>query len=240
MDLFKFRQTTKTLGTDSRQYEIIPTDFKINKEEAIKFTYLQLTKGELLKNTIFIWIYMNFVVIAYGLLIWFAPYWMSHAYQLSWYEATWAVGAGSLISILGFICCGWLSGIIGIRYVNTLFIILSIPLTVWMTFYAETYSTFLPAYLLWSFFGAGIWGVIPRIFTEAFPTRARGTGSSINSASCWLGWGVVSYFAPRIIEVNGYNSAIAIAGIILLPLALIPLWIMREIPTSRELEDYIS
>jgi MFS family permease len=238
-ELVKFRQSIKSYTAETKEI-VSQNRFKINKEEVLKFTYLQLMKGELLKNTLLIWLYMNLVVIAYGLLIWFAPYWMNYAFELNWNEAIWTVGAGSLVSMLGFVCCGWLSGIIGIRYANLLFIVISIPLTIWMTFFAQTFNAFLPAYLLWNFFGAGIWGTIPRIFTEAFPTRARGTGSSIGSASCWLGWAVISYLAPHIIEANDYYTAISFSGIILLPLALIPLWIIREIPSSSELEDYIS
>jgi MFS transporter, putative metabolite:H+ symporter len=237
-ELVKLRKNIKS-STSVTNEIVASTRFKINKEEVAKFTYLQLMKGELLKNTIFIWIYMNLVVISYGLLIWFAPYWMNYAFQLNWNEATWTVGAGSIISVLGFISCGWLSGMIGIRYTNLLFIMTSIPATIWMACFADTFSVFLPAYLLWNFFGAGIWGAIPRIFTEAFPTRVRGTGSSISSASCWLGWAIISYLAPHIIEANGYYTAILFSGTILLPLALIPLWMIQEIPSSQEMKDYI-
>jgi predicted MFS family arabinose efflux permease len=218
----------------------VSTKFKMNKEEAVKFTYLQVTRGEILKNIVFISIYISLVVVSYGLLNWFAPYWMNHAFQLDLVEATRTVGYGSLVGIFGFITCGWLSGKIGIRGANTVFICIGLLIMLWMTRFADTYASFLPAYMLWNYFGAGIWGTMPRMFTEAFPTRARGTASSISSAACWFSWAVISYLSPYISSVNGYQTAIFMAGAVLFPLALLPLWIMRRIPTANELEDYIS
>ncbi|WP_019120925.1 MFS transporter [Brevibacillus massiliensis] len=240
-DLYKFRNEMKhRIAQGYRTASEVSTKFKMNKEEAVKFTYLQVTRGEILKNIVFISIYISLVVVSYGLLNWFAPYWMNHAFQLDLVEATRTVGYGSLVGIFGFITCGWLSGKIGIRGANTVFICIGLLIMLWMTRFADTYASFLPAYMLWNYFGAGIWGTMPRMFTEAFPTRARGTASSISSAACWFSWAVISYLSPYISSVNGYQTAIFMAGAVLFPLALLPLWIMRRIPTANELEDYIS
>jgi putative MFS transporter len=238
-DVIRIRTQSSNRAADSALSEI-KINYKVNKEEAVKYPLRQLFRGELLKNTILIWIYMNAVVISYSLLIWFAPYWLNDAFGIDSAQATWTSCIGSLVSILGFISCGWLSGKIGIREANTIFIPIGVFITIWMTQFANSYSAFLPAYLLWNFFGAGIWGVIPRLFTEAFPTRARGTGASVNSASCWLGWAFTSNFSPYIINHIGYNKAIFFAGVFLFPIALISLWMIRRIPPSSDLEEYIT
>jgi MFS transporter, putative metabolite:H+ symporter len=218
----------------------IQTNFKLNKRNSIKFTYRQLLRGDLLKNTVLIWIYMNSIVISYGLLIWFAPYWMNKAFGLDLVQATWLSGIGSLIGIIGYITCGWLSGKIGILEANIIFLPIAMVLTIFMTKFSDTYLSFFIAYLLWSFFGTGTWGAIPRLFTEAFPTHVRGTGASINSASCWLGWALVSTFSPFIINFVEYKHLIFFSGVILFPIALTALWMMRRIPSSVDLEDYTS
>lgn len=82
-------------------------------------------------------------------------------------------------------------------------------------------TLFLKGFFLWNFFGAGVWEIIPRLFTEPFPVSIRGTAAAVNSASCWLGWGLVSTCSPFIINYIGYNEAIYFSGIILYPIALI-------------------
>lgn len=193
-----------------------------------KCNYSKLFTGNNMYNSILVWVYINSAVFSYSLLIWFAPYWMRDAFGFDLVQTTYVTVLGSVISVFGFICCGWLGGILGIRKTNLIFIPTAIFLIIWMTNFSNYLSSFLTGYLLWNFFGAGIWGIIPRLFTEKFHTSIRGTAASINSASCWLGWALISTFSPFILEHIGYDRVIYFSGIILFPIALISIWIMTK------------
>ncbi|MEI3609776.1 MFS transporter [Pseudogracilibacillus sp. SO10305] len=196
--------------------------------DKFKFAYNMLLTGKNLYNSILVWIYINSAVFAYSILIWFAPYWMSDAFGLNLTQTTYVTVLGSLISVLGYICCGWLGGQLGIRRASLIFISIGSLLIIWLNYASSDFSSFLKGFLLWNFFGAGIWGIIPRMFTERFPTRVRGTAASVNSASCWLGWAIVSSSSPFVLENFGYGIVIYASVIVFSPLALITTWIMTK------------
>nr|WP_255726603.1 MFS transporter [Sporosarcina sp. ACRSM] len=220
-----------------RKRQAISLDFRANKNfmefvnnqvNVFKTNYSKLLSGKNLSNSILVWVYINAAVFSYSLLIWFAPYWMRDAFGLDLMQTTYITVLGSLISILGYICCGWLGGYLGIRKTNLIFLSTGTVLIVWINYFSNEFSSFLTGYLLWNFFGAGIWGIIPRLFTEKFHTSIRGTAASLNSASCWLGWAVISSFSPFILEYIGFNLIIYLSVIIFFPIALITNWIMTR------------
>ena len=220
-----------------RKHQSPSTAFKMNspfiellkkQRNMFKSNYSKLLSGNNLYNSALVWVYINSAVFSYSLLIWFAPYWMRDAFGLDFLQTTYVAVLGSLVSIFGYICCGWLGGYLGIRKTNLIFILIGMSLIVWINYFSSDLSSFLTGYLLWNFFGAGIWGIIPRIFTEKFHVSIRGTAASINSASCWLGWALISTFSPFILEYVGYQLVLYLSVIIFSPIALIANWIMTR------------
>lgn len=206
--------------------------FSKNLIQALKsqliFSYRNVLSGRNLYNTILVSTYINSFVLSYSVLIWFAPYWMRDAFGFNSLEMTNIVVIGSLISIAGYICCGWIGGHIGIFKINLFFLPISLLLIIWMNHFHNILHLFLTGYFLWSFFGSGLWGIIPRLFTEKFHSNIRGAAASINSASCWIGWAMVCLFSSYILEHIGYSKVILISTIILYPLALITSWFLSK------------
>ncbi|MFC2946824.1 MFS transporter [Virgibacillus sediminis] len=206
-------------------------DFVSTLNHTFHSLYKKLLSGTNLYNSALVWIYINSSVFSYSLLLWFAPYWMQDAFGLGLTQIIYFTIVGSVISIFGYICCGWLGDYIGIRKTNFIFILVAISLIIWMNHFSEELFSFLVGYFLWNFFGAGIWGIIPRLFTEKFHTNIRGTAASINSASCWFGWAIISIFSPLALEYIGYHIVIYLSVIIFLPIALITNWVMTRSPS---------
>lgn len=206
--------------------------FSKNLIQALKsqliFSYQNVLSGRNLYNTILVSTYINSFVLSYSVLIWFAPYWMRAAFGFNSLEMTNIVVIGSLISIAGYICYGWIGGHIGIFKINLFFLPISLLLIIWMNYFHNILHLFLTGYFLWSFFGSGLWGIIPRLFTEKFHSNIRGAAASINSASCWIGWAMVCLFSSYILEHIGYSKVILISTIILYPLALITSWFLSK------------
>lgn len=203
-----------------------------NLRKALKrqliYSYRRVLSGRNLYHTILVSTYINSFVISYSVLIWFAPYWMRDAFGFNSMETTHIVVLGSLISIVGYICCGWIGVHIGIFKLNLCFLPISLSLIIWMNHYHDTLHLFLAGYFLWSFFGSGLWGIIPRLFTEKFDTKIRGAAASINSASCWIGWTMVCLFSSYILEHIGYSKVILISTIVLYPISLIASWFLSK------------
>lgn len=190
--------------------------------------YREVLSGRNLYNTILVSTYINSFVVSYSLLIMFAPYWMRDAFGINFLETTNIIILGSLISVLGYFCCGWIGGHLGIFKVNLIFLPISVVLIIWMNHFQDTVHLFLVGYFLWSFFGSGLWGLVPRLFTEKFHTNIRGAAASLNSASCWLGWAIVCVFSSYILEHIGYSKVILISSIALFPVALITSWFLSK------------
>ncbi|HWK22853.1 MAG TPA: MFS transporter [Ureibacillus sp.] len=190
--------------------------------------YREVLSGRNLYNTVLVSTYINSFVVSYSLLIWFAPYWMRDAFGFNLFETTNIVVLGSLVSVIGFISCGWIGGHFGIFKTNLIFLPISVLLIIWMNHFDNTLHLFLVGYFLWSFFGSGLWGIIPRLFTEKFHTSIRGAAASLNSASCWLGWAIICIFSSYIFENIGYSKVILISSIALFPVALIASWFLTK------------
>lgn len=201
--------------------------FRALKKQLI-FSYREVLSGKNLYNTLLVSTYINSFVISYSLLIWFAPYWMRDTFGFDLLETTNIVILGSLISVIGFICCGWMGGFLGVFKTNLIFLPISILLIIWMNYFHNTLHLFLVGYFLWSFFGSGLWGIIPRLFTEKFHTHIRGAAASLNSASCWLGWAIICIFSSYILEHIGYSKVILMTSIALFPIALITSWFLSK------------
>lgn len=181
------------------------------KEEASGFTLGQIFKPDLLKYTLTATLLTSLCMIAYWGLYFWIPQFLSKPAEQG------GVGLGPKgfawiipINIGAFIGCntfGWISDRFGRRPIFV-FYLLAMALVVYFFGNARSLTTVLLLGPFVGFFGTGFYSGFGAIFSEVFPTRARGTAQGF----CYNVGRGVSAVAPPLVgyvaELYGYGHAL--------------------------------
>ncbi len=180
-------------------------------EEAQTFTLSQIFKPDLIRYTVLAMILTSFCMIAYWGLYFWIPEFLSRPPE----EGGVGLGPKGFIWIVpvnigAFIGCntfGWFSDRFGRRPVFVTFLI-CMAVIVYFFGQAKSLTTVLILGPLVGFFGTGFYSGFGALFSEIFPTRARGTAQGFVYN---FGRGI-SFFAPPLVgyvaSIYGYGSAL--------------------------------
>jgi MHS family proline/betaine transporter-like MFS transporter len=153
-------------------------------------------------------------------------------------QATWSTTATLIVAALSLSLFGWLSDLVGRKWViggSALgFLLLTLPM--FRIMQGTDLTLIIAAQIVLGLLEAAVLGAIWGALTELFPTRVRysGVGLSFNIAGVLVG-GSAPYIATWLIQRTGDNSApayflMAVSAITLLTLLTVPETAGREMP----------
>ena len=202
-----------------------------------EFTLNQIFKGELLRYTVLCTLLTSLCMIAY----WGLMFWVPQFFARPLEEGGLGLGLKGFIWIIplnigAFLGCntfGWISDRLGRRPVFISYLLIMAVLT-----YLFGQSTTLTQVLilgpLVGFFGTGFYSGFGAIFSEIFPTRARGTAQGF----CYNVGRGVSAIAPPLVGyvagIKGYGPALVTVSIFAILAALVVLTLPET--RGKELE----
>ena len=197
-----------------------------------EFTLNQIFKGELLRYTILCTLLTSLCMIAYWGLMFWVPQFLARPIE----EGGVGLGLKGFIWIIplnigAFLGCnsfGWISDRFGRRPVFISYLLIMAVLT-----YFFGQSTTLTQVLilgpLVGFFGTGFYSGFGAIFSEIFPTRARGTAQGF----CYNVGRGVSAIAPPLVGyvagIKGYGPALVTVSVF----AILAAFVVLTLPETR-------
>ena len=191
-----------------------------------EFTLNQIFKGELLRYTILSTLLTSLCMIAYWGLMFWVPQFLSRPIE----EGGVGLGVKGFIWIIplnigAFFGCntfGWVSDRFGRRPVF-IFYLLTMAVLIYFFGHATTLKEVIILGPLVGFFGTGFYSGFGAIFSEIFPTRARGTAQGF----CYNVGRGVSAIAPPLVGyvagIKGYGPALVTVSVFAVLAALVVL-----------------
>ena len=191
-----------------------------------EFTLNQIFKGELLRYTILSTLLTSLCMIAYWGLMFWVPQFLSRPIE----EGGVGLGVKGFIWIIplnigAFFGCntfGWVSDRFGRRPVF-IFYLLTMAVLIYFFGHATTLKEVIILGPLVGFFGTGFYSGFGAIFSEIFPTRARGTAQGF----CYnVGRGVAAIAPPLVgyvAGIKGYGPALVTVSVFAVLAALVVL-----------------
>jgi MFS family permease len=201
-------------------------------EKGQSFTLGQIFRRDLIRYTITATLLTSLCMIAYWGLYFWIPQFLSRPVEEG------GVGLGPKgfawiipINVGAFIGCntfGWISDRFGRRPVFVIYL-LAMAVLVWFFGHAKTLTTVLLLGPFIGFFGTGFYSGFGAIFSEIFPTRARGTAQGF----CYNFGRGVSAIAPPLVGyvagIYGYGLSLITVGVFAIAAAIV----VMTLPETR-------
>ncbi len=202
------------------------------EKEGQQFTLLQIFKGDLLRYTMLSTLLTSLCMIAYWGLMFWVPQFLARPLEeggvgLGIKGYIWIVPL-NIGAFLGCMTFGWISDRLGRRPVFVTYLLTMAVLTYFFG-KSTTLSQVLILGPLVGFFGTGFYSGFGAIFSEIFPTRARGTAQGF----CYNVGRGVSAIAPPLVGyiagMKGYGSALVTVSIF----AVAAAFVVLTLPETR-------
>ena len=208
-------------------------------EKGQGFTLGQIFQADLIRYTITAMVLTSFCMIAYWGLYFWVPQFLSRPISEG------GVGLGPKgfawiipINIGAFIGCntfGWISDRFGRRPVFVVYL-LAMAVLIYFFGHAKDLKTVLILGPLVGFFGTGFYSGFGAIFSEIFPTRARGTAQGF----CYNFGRGVSLFAPPLVGLvagqYGYGPSLVTVSVFAVAAAIVVLTLPETKGKALEIE----
>lgn len=156
----------------------------VDKKKVNQFTYRQLFNSDLRNRTILLWVWQ--FVYNYGLyaVAFFLPsIAAAHGFNL---KDTWFINAwGTAVGAVGYLLAAFLGNIFGRREISKIWLLLGGIAGTCFAFLTHNPAQMAFWWSAYYFFTVGHMGVYIPYMMENFPTRTRGTGSSLMSFANW-------------------------------------------------------
>jgi MFS family permease len=208
-------------------------------EKGQGFTLGQIFQGDLIRYTITAMVLTSLCMIAYWGLYFWVPQFLSRPLEEG------GVGLGPKgfawiipINIGAFIGCntfGWISDRFGRRPVFVIYL-LAMAVLIYFFGHAKDLKTVLILGPLVGFFGTGFYSGFGAIFSEIFPTRARGTAQGF----CYNFGRGMSLFAPPLVgfvaSIYGYGPSLVTVSAFAVAAAIVVLTLPETKGKALEIE----
>jgi MFS family permease len=208
-------------------------------EKGQGFTLSQIFQGDLIRYTITAMVLTSLCMIAYWGLYFWVPQFLSRPLEEG------GVGLGPKgfawiipINIGAFIGCntfGWISDRFGRRPVFVIYL-LAMAVLIYFFGHAKDLKTVLILGPLVGFFGTGFYSGFGAIFSEIFPTRARGTAQGF----CYNFGRGMSLFAPPLVgfvaSIYGYGPSLVTVSAFAVAAAIVVLTLPETKGKALEIE----
>lgn len=245
---FKVPESPRFLALDAarKAYKIgdielvnrIKQIFNIEEKKAVKFPIRQLFYKDTLRSAIVLPTYTFLKGWEFAFTSFIILY-LTQVKGFSGSTADFITLFALAFSVLGYWTTGYLGDIIGRREIALIDLVgAAIMSFVFVFTHGLTPIEEIFVYGLFAFFGFGVWAANFGLYTEAFPTRARGSGTGLCGAMYWLG-GIFWTTLASIVLIPHYG--LQLAYIILAPVAnvLCPIVLafLKRIPPRKALEE---
>jgi len=233
--LKQIREATKR--RDFNEVQRLKQIYLVDEEKAIRFPIRQLFSKDLLRSTVVLSVYTFIKAWEFA----FTTFIVLYLTQVKGFTNTQAdsiVFFALMIAAVGYVFTGFIGDKIGRREMALIDLAMAAIMAVMFVIAPPSnYRLMITVYGLLGFFGFGVWAANLGLFTESFPTRARGTGAAFTNSMYWSG-GIFWIFLLAFLEsIYGFNTAYKVVLIGGNFLAFFALLALKRIPPRQELES---
>lgn len=222
---------------DKAEVERIKKVYNVDEQKAVKFPLRQLFGKDSIRSAIVLPTY-TFIK---GWEFAFTAFIVLYLTQVKGFDSVTAdtiVFFSLAMSVLGYLMTGFVGDYIGRREIA----LIDLCGAAVMSFVFVFVSGLTPieeilVYGLFAFFGFGVWSANMALYTECFPTRARGTGAGFASSMYWGGGIFWVALASVLSTFYGWQFCYIIIAPVANVLCPIVIACLKHIPPGKSLEE---
>ncbi|GMX60094.1 MFS transporter [Paenibacillus elgii] len=217
----------------------VTTEYKVNKSKAKEFTYKQLFSSDLIRTTVLVTLWqLVFNIGVGGIISWLPSVFMNYKIDETGLFTATAIATG--VSIIGYLSAAYLGEKFGRREIGAIYMLIGGIAGYFLGFHATDYTSIVIWYSIFYFFGVGSQGVNIAFSVEVFPTRVRGSGSSLVSGAAWLGFILAGLSGPIFFNRFGVSGAVFIWTCLLMVISLLCALGCKRVKPGASLEEIAS
>lgn len=225
------------IAGDQEEVSRLEKIYKVDKDKVVHFPIRQLFEKDLRRPTIVLTVYTFLKAWEFAFSAFIVLYLMD-VKGLTSTLADSTVFFATMISIPGYLLAGFLGDKIGRREIALIYLGLAALLSIaFLLSPSGDYTIVVAIYGVFAIFAFGVWAANFGLYTENFPTRARGAGASLTSSMYWGGGVFWTALISVLISVYGFTQAYITVVLIGNFGAFAAMWGLKRYKAGQTLEE---